>query len=394
MTDDTRRRPVISIGGAPSSGTTLLADLLDSVPGLACDPELGFLSVEEAYSWSEAFVRNAARGESFPSVSPYSAPRPFFNMKYLDLVGLDEHGLASMIKQSQHLGDFVDRYRRHRESIRDRSIDVLAEKTPVNVAMAQCFLDTFPEGRFVHVVRDPRHVVGSLLHRGFGLAEATVIWSQQVTHGVRLINHPRVDTVQYAELLSDPFDVAARIAMSVGVVADPKVVRDNFQHNEFRAALPRVKSWRVPSFVGSVAVHDQDRLTEMQRGWVERQSIWSADPEDGLRFVSSVGQLAHLLGFPARVVPKAKFDASRLRAIFTQFAAAVGDHRRDFAVTDPKYVADFPDRLTKASMNDWRRFLDAARPWIGVETLEQIAMQAYERHRHMSQSDNDLQEEP
>jgi len=29
------RKPVICIGGSPSSGTTLLADLMDAVPGIA-----------------------------------------------------------------------------------------------------------------------------------------------------------------------------------------------------------------------------------------------------------------------------------------------------------------------------------------------------------------------
>jgi len=389
MTDDIRQRRVVSIGGSPSSGTTLLADLLDSVPGMACDPELGFLAVAEAYQWSDDFAQQASTDATFPTLSSYSAPSSFFNTKYLELLELDRNGLESMIGSSADIVDFVDRYRRFREQVRGRPIDVMVEKTPVNVATAEAFLAAFPNGRFVHVIRDPRQVVGSLLYRGFGLAEATVIWSQQVAHGVRLLDHPRVLTVNYSDLLSRPFQTATRIARSVDVATNPPIVQQNFEGNEFRARLPRVKSWRTPTYEGAINAYSDDRLTEMERGWVERQSLWTAWPTRGLHFVSSVGQLARQLGFPTRLVPKTRFDASRLQAVFKQFAKASESYDRQFAVTDPKYVVDFPDRLSKASLSDWRGFLDAARPWIPVETLEQIGMQAAQRRHEELRQDID-----
>jgi hypothetical protein len=392
MTAESRTRPVISVGGAPSSGTTLLADLLDSVPGLACGPELGFLAVAEAYEWSRDFVAGAADEATFPSLSPYSAPRTFFNTKYLELLEFDKVGLADMIDRSVDLSDFVDRYRQFREQVRGRPIDVMVEKTPVNVASAAMFLEAFPQGHFVHVIRDPRHVVGSLIHRGFGLAEATVIWSQQVVHGARLKDHPRVSTVTYAELLSDPFETATRIAQAVGVDARPNVVRSNFECNAFRARLPRVKSWRTPKFQGAITQFDDDRLTEMERGWVERQSLWTAWPTAGVQFLTSVGLLSAQLGLPTRMVPKVRFDIPRLQATFKQFARAGGAYDRQFVVTDPKSVIGIPRRLSTTTPRAWRVFLDSARPWISVGTLEQIAMQATQRDSRESNGHNEDEE--
>lgn len=373
---------VIAVGGAPSSGTTLMADLLDSVPGLACDPELGILASADAYSWSGDFVQQALAHETFRSTSAYSADRTFFNEKYLDLVGLTKAELDRLVEVSKSLPEFVDRFRRHREAFRERSISVLVEKTPVNIAVADRFLETFDQGVFVHVVRDPRHVVGSLVFRGKGIAETTVVWSQQVAHGARLIGHDRLITVTYEDLLTSPFEIAVRIASAVGVRTTPKAVRAGFESNEFRASIPRIGSWRVPTYDGTVRQPGDDRLSDMDRGWIERQSIWTAHPDTGLNFSSSIGLLAGHFGYPSRVVDKARFDMNRLASVFKQFARAESAFDNEFCVTDPKYVVGAPDRLSKASLSEWRRFLDAARPWVPVETLEQIGMQAAQRHRH------------
>lgn len=394
MSSRTCAKPVVSVGGAPSSGTTLLADLLDSTPRMACDPELGILSSVEAYRWESSFASRAVRGELFPSLSPYSAPRPFFNSKYYGLLNLDRAAFVAMVHTSQSLPDFVDQYRRYRAEVRGRPIDVMVEKTPTNVATAGLFLGAFPHGIFVHVIRDPREVVGSLVHRGMGLAEATAVWLQQTVHGARLIDHPRVITITYAELVASPFESAATIAAAVGLLVDPDEIRRNFETNEFRASLPRVKSWRVPIYEGTVAASGGDRLSEMDRGWVERQSLWNAAPESGLSFVSSVAQMAHTFGIPAQVVPKARFTTERLDAVFKQFSQASEAYDQQFVVTDSKDVVGCGTRLSKSSLSDWRKFLDSARPWIPIETLEQIGVQAAHRHRQRRATvDQALQEE-
>lgn len=375
-------RPFVSIGGAPSSGTTLLADLLDSVPGMACDPELGCLSIAEAYAWSDEFVDAAMADSVFPSLSLYSAPRTFFNTKYADLLEFDDRRLRSMVASSRSLPDFMDAYRRHRSAVRGREIDVMVEKTPVNIATADLFLGQFPNGLFIHVVRDPRQTVGSLSARGFGLAESVAAWTQQVARGVPLLAHPRVLTVRYEQLVERPFEIAAEIARRVGIEVEPAVISASFADNEFRANLPRVKSWRTATYDGTVRPAGDDRLTEMSRAWVERQSIWTAHPDWGLQFHVSVSYLAHRMGLDARSVSKARFDLARLRSIFRQFAAADAAYERCFSVTEPKSVVGIGHRLGKTSLSEWRAFLDSARPWVPIPTLEQIALQAAERQAH------------
>lgn len=58
---------VLCVGGAPSSGTTLVADLLDSVPGAACEPEAYLFCFDAAYGWSPEFQREAVARRLFPT---------------------------------------------------------------------------------------------------------------------------------------------------------------------------------------------------------------------------------------------------------------------------------------------------------------------------------------
>ncbi|MDQ3564821.1 MAG: sulfotransferase, partial [Pseudomonadota bacterium] len=80
--------PIIAVGCCPSSGSTLLADLLDSVPGLLCGPELNILCVERAYRYDNDFKREALNRSAFPLASATSHCSRFFNSRYLAQVGL------------------------------------------------------------------------------------------------------------------------------------------------------------------------------------------------------------------------------------------------------------------------------------------------------------------
>ncbi len=71
----------------------------------------------------------------------------------------------------------------------------ILEKTPAHVAFAQDILALFPDAFFIHLIRDPRAVVASLLAAsrgwasdisGIGVAEACEIWVRSVQNGQRI----------------------------------------------------------------------------------------------------------------------------------------------------------------------------------------------------------------
>src|SRR5690349_20423091 len=111
---------IICVGGAPSSGTTLLADLLDAVPGLACPPELNLFCIPDAFAFDEDFRRAACEPARFAVPARYAAPTAFFNRKYLDVTGFDNDSLCTLVRASASLGEFVQQFAARYAAFRGR----------------------------------------------------------------------------------------------------------------------------------------------------------------------------------------------------------------------------------------------------------------------------------
>lgn len=125
-----RNTGFVFIGGAGRSGTTLLRAMLGAHPAIYCGPELKIVPALFGH-------RDAWRG-------------------FLDDAGaapdLVDDGIAALIRT---VLDGLD----HGSKAR------IAEKTPHNLVFADRLASMFPDAQFVHLVRDGRAVVASLLRQ-------------------------------------------------------------------------------------------------------------------------------------------------------------------------------------------------------------------------------------
>jgi len=294
-----RPLPVIAVGGAPSSGTTLLADLLDAVPSLACPPELYVLCTRDAFKFDGAFRRAAIEGRSFPSSAVYAADAQFFNRKYLDCVGLDPAGLARLIEDSSDLADFMSRFGAVYGRFRSLELRALAEKTPININAASEFLDHFQSGVFVHLVRDGRAVVASLIRRGYSLYEASLIWMAQVHAAESLRGRENFIEVRFEDLIERPFNVASEVASLVGLHADPREIERRFRVNSYRAELPRIQSWSASCYTGAVNAPPPftQVISSKNCAWMESIALVESRPSEGLSYLCSFAGLLDRYGY-------------------------------------------------------------------------------------------------
>ncbi len=127
---------LIFVGGAPRSGTTLVQNILDSHPDICGAPE--FHHVRDIVELREKIQTTAARG-------------------WIDEIctreGIDSY-LCNLLEQFLlPIG----------EKTNSRFV---SEKTPSNVLVFPQLLRICPEALFIHVVRDPRAVICSLLQVG------------------------------------------------------------------------------------------------------------------------------------------------------------------------------------------------------------------------------------
>src|SRR5690606_5993226 len=184
---------LVLIGCSPSSGSTFLADLLDSVPGSLCGSELGLFSNTKFYEYKES--------QKNPSISSYSSSIYWLRSrlyKYsLEYYGLDEADIIKMAGLAQRAEEFSDmllgefaRYRKQSD------VKIWFETTPVNTNCIGEYLDTYPDGKFIYLVRNPVYVYMSLLNRNYSNLIAATNWLVDIANYYKYRNNKKVYVIK------------------------------------------------------------------------------------------------------------------------------------------------------------------------------------------------------
>lgn len=109
--------------------------------------------------------------------------------------------------------------------------DLWVDHTPLNVGYAETVLTAFPESRLIHVLRDPRAVVASVLPLDWGPSsarEGARWWLERLAMGLaaEAAFPDRVLRVRYEDVLADPASTLDRVCRFVGVALEPSMVTD------------------------------------------------------------------------------------------------------------------------------------------------------------------------
>lgn len=138
----------IFVLGVPRSGTTLLRMMLDSHPDIMCGPEAPWVAGRAG-----APIPNLRALVDLMTREKWGAVRGFTGVRATDVGGA--------------AAGFVDRLMS--ASVRARGKTRWADKTPENVVAVSFLARLFPQGRYIHIVRDGRDVA---------LSTAAADWSR------------------------------------------------------------------------------------------------------------------------------------------------------------------------------------------------------------------------
>jgi hypothetical protein len=126
----------IFVGGSPRSGTTLVQNILDSHPDIFGGPE--FLHLPDIIALRSKLHRSIER-----EWITLFCNREGVDAKIRELI----ESLLLPTAKAQH-------------------VKFLSEKTPENILVFSELAELFPDAHFIHVVRDPRAIVASMLQVG------------------------------------------------------------------------------------------------------------------------------------------------------------------------------------------------------------------------------------
>jgi hypothetical protein len=170
---------------------------------------------------------------------------------------LGEWGLEVSKDDFVDANNITDVIRRlHNIYARSQSKDLWGQKTPRFVRYLDLIGDAFEDARFIHMIRDPRAVVNSLMmsdvHRSSAYHGARR-WEIDVSAGLEYeeSNPERIIRVAYEDLVTSPEEVLEYITRFLGLAYEPEMlVRENGTddysafYNNIHANLDKVLSDR------------------------------------------------------------------------------------------------------------------------------------------------------
>ncbi|RLS90937.1 MAG: sulfotransferase [Planctomycetota bacterium] len=189
----------VFIIGCGRSGTTLLRAMLERHPRLWSGPE------------SAAFVE---------AIDPWILSWQF---------GTDLGKTRALLATSSTAVEFADRY--FGECARDAGKARWVEKTPSHVKCLPYLLTSFPNARFIQMIRDGRDVACSLRHHPKAAIRRSGVvplqlnnpiskcidrWVYDTSAGLAYQGHPRVKQVRYEQLVGDSETVLRDVCLFIG----------------------------------------------------------------------------------------------------------------------------------------------------------------------------------
>ena len=283
--------PLFLLGGADSSGTTLVASVLDGLADIRTGPETWLFHHRALYTTPAAdFQRlvytlltrgGADIGMVVDRLKVSLCPGGLF--KHRDAYGFQEEDEYDLLCASTSLEAYVSAVLSRLDAPRPVAF---LDQTPANAVAAREYLERFPQGRFIHVLRDGRDVVASLLGRwsreapghpdATYLTGAAVNWSWDVSQALRARGLPGYLEVRYEAFVRDPLGQTNRILAHLG---RPQVSAADFAANRDRQRAAAMRWGEKPSW-GSTP--DQPITDRSVGRWRQR---YSPDTEAQLRTI-------------------------------------------------------------------------------------------------------------
>jgi len=252
------------IGGLPRAGTTLLRVILDATPDYVAGPETAFF-LRPLDEQKARLARTAARVDR--------------------ALGLGEDVVARTILESRSSLACFDRLMELYATRAGLTKKGWAEKTPRNCLVYRELHDSFPELRFISMIRDGRDVVTSIVsgRTEYHVTIDRYVESLEAIYSFQVENHL---VIRYEDLVGDTRRTLERVAAFAGTVIDERVIelsrQSSVTRDPTRVHQPKVQEPISTSWVGRWRdARHTDRINEFcahaeAMRWLERTGYEAA----------------------------------------------------------------------------------------------------------------------
>jgi hypothetical protein len=190
----------VLIGGAGSTGSSLLKTILNRHPDVFSGNELNFFNKEQIFeNWNHAKKRLLKKIPYFTTKGWF--PYPGTNLLNEDY-GWKKDRLLKLISESNDLKIFTEKF--FNKPLKKNNAKIWIEKTPSNSYSFNYFLNLFKNKKVIHTTRNPYDTVTSLVNRGITPIYAVGMWIYNTALALRVANSERYFEIKYEEFVSNP----------------------------------------------------------------------------------------------------------------------------------------------------------------------------------------------
>jgi Sulfotransferase family len=237
----------IFIVGSPRSGTTLMRQILNRHPALAICSETHFMSLVHG--------RRSAFGDLSDPAKRKHAVEEYLQSRHIHRAAFDVPELSARLLRdgTGYQAMFTSLLTYHAELHGKRRV---GEKTPQHALFLKTLREWFPKSVIIHMVRDPRACVASMLQMAW--ARGSVIsnarrWKRINEAAREFSEQPGFLEVRYEPLVTDPEGELRRVCSFLNedyspallVPEQPSTVADDMPKRPMRAiTAARADLWR------------------------------------------------------------------------------------------------------------------------------------------------------
>ncbi len=236
--------PMFFILGRPRTGSTLLRTLFDAHPNIIIPQEWPMLLLLH-FQFGKVSLWDKPKLEAFYQALFQPLRIPFWSIK--NWPGIDPELLHSNILQceGQHsLETLLKVVYSHYNSFFDKKEIVLfGDKNPAISNHPELLARIFPTAKFIHLVRDYRDNLVSMLDVDFEMPNVSLLtyrwkYSYRVIEKAAALHPDRFATIRYEDFVRNPEDKFALVCNFLNIPEDPSIFGFHHRKKELEASFP------------------------------------------------------------------------------------------------------------------------------------------------------------